>query len=122
MKDSSGDIKLIQAAVDSCNLYLRMSVYGIAAPLADQTPAGMKNRCYYHWLLDADNDPSTGFNNSSYEDKATNLKNPIGVETVVMIGWKSGNPNGIEAYQSLDDDRKLAADCKYTASGIHWKP
>ena len=46
MKDISVDIKLIQAAVDSSNLYLRMSVYGVAAPLVDQTPAGMGNRYY----------------------------------------------------------------------------
>lgn len=117
MKDSSGDIKLIQAAVDSSNLYLRMSVYGVVAPLADQTPAGMKNRCYYHWIIDADNDPATGFNNSAYEGNATNLKNPIGVETVVMIGWRDGKPNGIEAYQALDDDQKLATDYEYAASG-----
>ena len=117
MKDASGDIKLIQATVNGGNLYLRMSVYGIAAPSMEKTPDGMKNRYYYHWIIDADNNPKTGFNNSSYEKKATNVKKPIGVEKVVMIGWKNGNPNGIEAYNALNDDEKFTKDYKYAASG-----
>ena len=117
MKDTSGDIKLIQATVDDGNLYLRMSVYGTAAPSMEKTPDGMKNRYYYHWIIDADNNPKTGFNNSSYEKSPTKVKKPIGVEKVVMIGWKDGKPNGIEAYNALKDDEKFSKDYKYAVSG-----
>ncbi|MDP6592400.1 MAG: hypothetical protein QGH48_04790 [Candidatus Poseidoniia archaeon] len=83
----------------------------------EKTPTGMKNRYYYHWIIDADNNLKTGFNNSSYEKKATNVKKPIGVEKVVMIGWKNGKPNGIEAYNALNDDEVFTKDYKYAASG-----
>ncbi|MDP7442711.1 MAG: hypothetical protein QGI37_13345, partial [Verrucomicrobiota bacterium] len=60
MADSSGDIKNISAHVEGDNLHLSMSVYGIAAPSVEDTPEGMSNRYYYHWLLDTDNDVATG--------------------------------------------------------------
>jgi len=71
MADSSGDIKMIQAAYEDDQLYLRMTVYGIIAPTVDQTPAGMTNRYYYHWILDTDENADTGFNNSEYEGNPT---------------------------------------------------
>ena len=98
MADSSGDIKQIQALVENGNLYLRMSVYGIAAPSVDDTPEGMKNRYYYHWLFDTDNDTATGFKNDAYEGNPTGLAKPIGVDLVVQFGWRDGKPNGLAAY------------------------
>jgi len=76
MADSSGDIKGIEAWVEDGNLNLTMTVYGVFAPSVEETPAGMSNRYYYHWILDTDNDPATGFSNSEYEDNPTNLEPP----------------------------------------------
>ncbi|MBN2314897.1 MAG: hypothetical protein JXM79_13275, partial [Sedimentisphaerales bacterium] len=59
MADSSGDIELVEAWVDEGNLHLTMTVYGVFAPSVEDTPAGMTNRYYYHWLLDTDNNPDT---------------------------------------------------------------
>ena len=103
MADSSGDVKMIQAVYQEGHLFLRMAVYGIIAPAVDETPGGMTNRYYYHWILDTDNDVNTGFNNSVYEDNATNVT-PIGVDVVVMIGWRDGNPSGLEVYDPLTED------------------
>lgn len=114
MADSSGDIKMIQAVYEDGNLYLRMVVYGTILPTVDETPDGMENRYYYHWILDTDNDLDTGFNNSTYEDNPTNV-DPIGVDVMVQVGWRDGAPNGIEAYTA--DDELLIADFDYAASG-----
>ena len=43
----------------AAKLKLSMTVAGFAAPTVDQTPDEMKNRYYYHWLLDTDNNPAT---------------------------------------------------------------
>jgi len=117
MADTSGDIRAISARVKDGNLHLSMSVHGVAAPATDQTPAGMQNRYYYHWLLDTDNNPATGRSNSEYEGNPTNLQKPIGTERVVMIGWRDGKPNGVEVYDPLDEDTTLIADFTYQASG-----
>lgn len=95
-------------------LYLRMSVYGNIFGLADELSQrriildeGLRqtldrrerikqeevkktpdDKYYYYWLIDADNNPKTGINNSFYKGKKTKVKRSIGVETVVMIGWK----------------------------------
>ena len=71
MADSSGDIRQIQAHVEGNNLHLSMTVHGIAAPSVDDTPEGMKNRYYYHWLFDTDSDIATGFKNDAYEGNST---------------------------------------------------
>jgi hypothetical protein len=115
MADSSGDVKMIQAAYEDGQLYLRMAVYGIIAPAVDETPAGMTNRYYYHWILDTDDNVDTGFNNSEYEGNATNVT-PIGVDVVVMIGWRDGNPNGVEVYDALTEDL-LMENFDFKASG-----
>jgi hypothetical protein len=66
MADSSGDIKRIEAWVDEGSLHLTMTVHGVFAPSVEDTPAGMTNRYYYHWLLDTDNNPDTGYLNDEY--------------------------------------------------------
>ena len=76
MADSSGDIKRIEAWVEDGNLHLTMTVYGVFAPSVAETPAGMSNRYYYHWLLDTDNNPDTGYHNSEYEGTPTGLTKP----------------------------------------------
>ena len=109
MADSSGDIKQIHALVENGNLYLKMSVYGIMAPSAEQTPEGMKNRYYYHWLLDTDNDTATGFKTDAYEGNSTGLAKPLGVDLIIQFGWRDGKPNGLSAYDVLiGDDAPLA--------------
>jgi hypothetical protein len=116
MADSSGDIKRIEAWVEDGNLNLTMTVYGVFAPEVQDTPAGMTNRYYYHWLLDTDTDPVTGYNNSEYEGNATNVKTPIGVDLVVQFGWRDGNTNGVYAYDPLTEV-SLFEDYEYTIDG-----
>ena len=116
MVDSNGDIKRIEAWVDEGNLNLTMTVYGVFAPSAGETPAGMTNRYYYHWLLDTDTNPATGYHNSEYEGNATNLQTPIGVDLVVQFGWRDGATNGVYAYDPLTEE-SLFEDYEYTISG-----
>jgi hypothetical protein len=75
----------------------------------------MTNRYYYHWILDTDDDVDTGFNNSEYEGNATNVT-PIGVDVVVMVGWRDGNPNGLEVYDPLTEEMFME-NFEYAASG-----
>jgi hypothetical protein len=120
MADSSGDIKRIEAWMDEGNLNLTMTVYGVFAPSVEDTPADMTNRYYYHWLLDTDNNPDTGYHNSEYEGNATNLETPIGVDVLVQFGWRDGATNGVYAY-ALDpltgDEVGLLEDYEYTIDG-----
>ncbi|MCP4613377.1 MAG: hypothetical protein GY845_32200, partial [Planctomycetes bacterium] len=116
MADSSGDIKRIEAWVEDGNLNLTMTVYGVFAPAVEDTPADMSNRYYYHWILDTDNDPATGFNNSEYEGNPTNLETPIGADLVVQFGWRDGNTNGVNAYDPLTEVT-LFEDYEYTIDG-----
>jgi hypothetical protein len=116
MADSSGDIKRIEAWVENGNLNLTMTVYGVFAPSVEDTPAGMTNRYYYHWLLDTDNNPDTGYLNDEYEGNATNLETPIGVDLVVQFGWRDGNTNGVYAYDPLTEV-SLFEDYEYTIEG-----
>jgi hypothetical protein len=120
MADSSGDIKRIEAWVDEGNLHLTMTVYGIFAPSVEDTPAGMTNRYYYHWLLDTDNNPDTGYLNDEYEGNPTNLETPIGVDVLVQFGWRNGDTAGVYAY-TLDpltgDEVELFEDYEYTIEG-----
>jgi hypothetical protein len=117
MADSSGDIKQIQATVESGYLYLRMAVHGIALPSVDQTPAGMVNRYYYHWLLDTDNNPATGRRNSEYEGIPTGVTNPVGSELFIQIGWRNGAPDGVQVYDPLNDTVLIVTNYEYQASG-----
>ena len=116
MADSSGDIKRIEAWVEDDNLILTMTVYGVFAPAVEDTPPGMTNRYYYHWLLDTDNNQATGYHNSEYEGNATNVQTPIGVDLVVQFGWRDGNTNGVYAYDALTED-SLFEDYAYTIEG-----
>lgn len=116
MVDPNGDIKLIQVLSENDYLYLRMSVYGSICPTAEEMNPGDANRYYYHWLIDSDNNPATGFNNSEYEGNPTNLVNPIGADIVVMIGWRDGAPNGVEAYDPLTEEL-FVADFEWESNG-----
>ena len=116
MADTSGDIKRIEAYVEDGSLNLVMTVHGIFAPDTQQTPPGMTNRYYYHWLLDTDNNEATGYHNSEYEGNATNILTPIGVDLVVQFGWRDGNTNGVYAYDALTED-SLFEDYPYTVEG-----
>ena len=117
MADPSGDIGSIAAAVVGENLHLYMTTQGIAAPTVDQTTEGMKNRYYYHWLLDTDNNPATGRTNSEYEGNATNLSKPIGADMVIQFGWRDGAPNGVYAYDPADDETAIVSDYAYQIGG-----
>jgi hypothetical protein len=120
MADSSGDIKSVEAWVDEGSLHLKMTVHGVFAPSVEDTPAGMTNRYYYHWLLDTDNNPDTGYFNDQYEGNPTNLETPIGVDVLVQFGWRDGDTNGVYAY-ALDpltgDEVELFQDYEYTIDG-----
>ncbi len=118
MADSSGDISRIEAWVEHENLHLTMTVYGIFAPSVEDTPAGMTNRYYYHWGLDTDNNPDTGFNNSEYEGNATNVQTPIGADLIIQFGWRDGATNGVYVYDYVvGDDEALIEDYEYTIEG-----
>jgi hypothetical protein len=118
MADSSGDIMRIEAWVEHDNLNLTMTVYGVFAPSVEDTPAGMTNRYYYHWGLDTDNNPDTGFNNSEYEGNATNLETPIGADLIIQFGWRDGATNGVYVYDPVvGDDEALIEDYEYTIDG-----
>jgi hypothetical protein len=97
-----------------------MAVYGVFAPSVEDTPAGMTNRYYYHWILDTDNNPDTGYFNDQYEGNPTNLETPIGVDLLVQFGWRDGATNGVYAY-ALDpltgDEVELFVDYEYTIEG-----
>ncbi len=118
MADSSGDIKMIQAAYEDGQLYLRMVVYGTILPAVGETPAGMTNRYYYHWILDTDDNVNTGFDNSEYEGSPTNVE-PIGVDIVVQVGWRDGAPSGVYIYRPLEggDEEVLLEDFEFAAEG-----
>ena len=115
--DSSGDIRRIEATVESGYLYLRMIVEGTALPAIDQTPEGKVNRYYYHWLIDRDNNPATGRSNAEYEGTPTGVKKPVGSERVIMIGWRDGKVNGLEVYDPLNEDVALLNNFEYKAAG-----
>jgi hypothetical protein len=117
MADSSGDLRAIQAYVLGDDLVLSMTVHGVAAPSVDQTPAGMNNRYYYHWILDTDNNPATGRSNAEYEGNPTGVTTPIGYDLVVMIGWRDGKPNGVYAYDPADEGTRIVEDFAYLAAG-----
>jgi hypothetical protein len=117
MGDSSGDIRRISAWVQGDNLHLSMTVAGVAAPSVENTPEGMSNRYYYHWLLDTDNNPATGRSNAEYEGNPTGVSKPIGTERVIMIGWRNGKPNGVRVYDPLDEDNAILSNFSYHASG-----
>lgn len=117
MGDSSGDIRTVAAYVLDGALHLRLSVHGVAAPAVDQTPEGMVNRYYYHWLLDTDNNPATGRSNSEYEGNPTGLTKPLGAERVIQIGWRNDKPDGVYVYDALNDDNTILPEYTYHASG-----
>ncbi|MCP5515916.1 MAG: hypothetical protein H7A45_01505 [Verrucomicrobiales bacterium] len=117
MLDSSGDIRRIEATVENGYLYLRMSMEGIALPSVEETPPGMNNRYYYHWLLDIDNNPATGRSNAEYEGESTGIANPIGYERAVQIGWRNGSPDGVNVYDPADEDTNLVEDFEFAADG-----
>jgi hypothetical protein len=118
MADSSGDVKMIQAAYADGQLYLRMVVYGTILPAVGETPAGMTNRYYYHWLLDTDGSINTGFKNSEYEGNPTNV-DPIGVDMIVQVGRRDGAPNGVYIYRPLEggDEEVILEDFEFAAEG-----
>ncbi|MBE7504477.1 MAG: hypothetical protein HS113_30140 [Verrucomicrobiales bacterium] len=115
--DSSGDIKRVEATVEGGYLYLRLAVHGIALPSVEQTPEGKVNRYYYHWLLDADNNPATGRSNAEYEGNPTGVQKPIGAERVIQIGWRNGAPDGVYAYDPLDEETALVENFEFAHAG-----
>ena len=117
MEDMSGDIISAHAAAIGDQLQLTMTVAGFAAPTLEQTPEGMKNRYYYHWLLDTDNNPATGRTNAEYEGSPTNLESPIGADLVVQFGWRDGHTDGVYVYDPADDETPIVSEYSYQIGG-----
>jgi hypothetical protein len=93
--DPNGDLKQIRATTDGVYVYLGMTVEGIITPKPEDTAEGDTNRHYYHWLIDADNNPVTGVSNATYENEPTGIERTVGSEIVIQIGWRNGAPDGI---------------------------
>ena len=117
LPDISGDIRNIQATVDGEDLVLSMSVEGVLGPSVEETPADKTNRYYYHWLIDTDNDPATGFSSAEYEGSPTNVATPLGAEITVQFGWRDGDTDGVYGYNALDDDEEYFRDYEYCKNG-----
>ncbi len=118
LPDTSGDIRQIEARVDGDDLELKMAVQGIFAPAPDETPEGKTNRYYYHWLIDTDDNPATGVNNSTYEEKPTGVTEALGTEIVVQFGWRNGETDGVYAYDPLNpDEDPIISDYEWTKDG-----
>ncbi|MGV3772204.1 MAG: hypothetical protein ACO1QB_04830 [Verrucomicrobiales bacterium] len=115
--DSNGDIRQISAFVQGENLHLSMTVQGFAGPAIAETAEGKVNRHYYHWLIDADNNPATGRSNAEYEGTTTGLSRPVGSEWVIAVGWRNGKPNGIELYNALDEENPVMVNFPVQVSG-----
>ncbi|MFT5191024.1 MAG: hypothetical protein ACI957_004062, partial [Verrucomicrobiales bacterium] len=116
--DPSGDLKEIRATTDGEFLYLGMSVESIITPKDGETGEGLTNRYYYHWLIDADNNPATGVSNATYENVSTGVGRVVGSEIVIQIGWRNGAPDGINAYDPTDpDERAYLSEFEWAAMG-----
>ncbi len=83
-----GDYKSVKLASTDDTLFALEAVFGEAAP-ADGF------RYYYHLLIDADSDASTGVPNDAYEGNATDVADVIGSDFYVQIGRDAGANDGI---------------------------
>ncbi|MDA0811495.1 MAG: hypothetical protein O3C21_03745 [Verrucomicrobia bacterium] len=117
LPDTNGDLSLVQLTLNDEYLYLGLAVHGIICPTVEQTIEGKNNRYYYHIILDTDNNPATGFSTSEYEGAQTGLVKPLGGEITVQFGWRDGAPNGIEAYNSINDNEKFAETIDWAHKG-----
>jgi len=116
--DPNGDLKQIRATTDGVYVYLGMTVEGIITPKPEDTAEGDTNRHYYHWLIDADNNPVTGVSNATYENEPTGIERTVGSEIVIQIGWRNGAPDGINAYDPTDpDERAYLSEFEWAATG-----
>ena len=116
--DPNGDLKEIRATTDGVYLYLGMTVEGAITPKSEDTPEGLTNRHYYHWLIDADNNPATGVSNATYENEPTGIDRTVGSEIVIQVGWRDGAPDGINAYDPTDpDERAYLSEFEWAATG-----
>jgi hypothetical protein len=92
MLDANGDYRELRV-VDEGGVFYNMQTVngdanGTAAPTYPPDPPGTE-RYYYHLLIDADNDPSTGWDNGEYEENPTGVTDPIGVDYYMQIGRHS---------------------------------
>ncbi len=83
-----GDYKSIKVASTDTTFYALQTVFGDAAP-ADAF------RYYYHILIDADGDASTGVPNNSYEGEPTGVSDVVGSDFYIQIGRDGGADDGI---------------------------
>lgn len=106
MLDPNGDYRGIRVVSQGKVLYNMQTVNGdangTASPTYPPDPPGTE-RYYYHLMIDADNDLSTGWDNSEYEGNPTGVTDPMGVDYYVQIGRHSDKPDddfndGIEVY------------------------
>ena len=89
--EDNGDVKEIRVYSTEDTFYAMLTVYGTTVPKDGQ-------RYYYHFLIDADNDHNTGWDNSEYEGIPTGVENPIGADFYVQVGLQDSAANGIEVY------------------------
>ena len=110
--EDNGDVKEIRVFSTEDTFYAMLTVYGA-------TDSKDGQRYYYHFLIDADNDHNTGWDNSDYEGTPTGVENPIGADFYVQVGLKDSAANGIEVHflTAAGGDDSVAADFEWAAHG-----
>jgi hypothetical protein len=104
-----GDYKSIKVASTDTTFYALQTVFGDAAP-ADAF------RYYYHILIDADGDASTGVPNDSYEGTPTGVGDVVGSDFYIQIGRNAGADDGISVTH-LESGEVVLEDFAWMNSG-----
>ncbi|MBM30823.1 MAG: hypothetical protein CMD77_07925 [Gammaproteobacteria bacterium] len=116
MEDPHGDLRRVSMQVDEEVMTLQMQVDANILPPSNVLPKDLSNRYYFHWLLDLDSDVDTGWNSLEYEGAATGVRDPIGVDVIIQVGWRDGAPDGVKAYRPGEEDKPIFEDFGYTGS------
>ena len=116
MEDPHGDLRRMSIQVEEDVMTLKIKVDANILPASNNLSKDLVNRYYFHWLLDLDGNVDTGFNTSEYDGVATGVRDPIGADVIIQVGWRDGAPDGVMAYRLGEEDKPLFEDFGYTGS------
>ena len=116
MEDPHGDLRRVSIQVEEDVMTLQMMVDANILPASNNLSKNQVNRYYFHWLLDLDSNVDTGLNSSQYDGAATGVRDPIGADVIIQVGWKDGATDGVKAYRPGEEDKPLFEDFGYTGS------